>query len=191
MATLGGVGMWSVVVALPRCRRASALTARPHRCLTRMTMVGFGLGRHPDGATEAIATGSVCRWRVRRSRWRQATCWPSLAPTLVLYALAQGLLIGFLGSSATFGPLLADISHWFEKRRGLAVANRRLRQLPGRHDLGRRSAGTDRNRRLAPDALHHRRRVPADDAAAHAGLAAPSPAHNGVDGGNARRAAAA
>ncbi len=45
-----------------------------------------------------------------------------MAPTLFMYALAQGLLIGFLGSSATFGPLLADISHWFEKRRGLAVA---------------------------------------------------------------------
>jgi predicted MFS family arabinose efflux permease len=32
------------------------------------------------------------------------------------------VLIGALGGSATFGPLLADISHWFEKRRGLAVA---------------------------------------------------------------------
>jgi len=37
------------------------------------------------------------------------------------FALAQGLLIGFLGSSATFGPLLADISHWFVRRRGIAV----------------------------------------------------------------------
>jgi MFS family permease len=46
----------------------------------------------------------------------------SIAPSLFLYALAQGLLIGMLGSSATFGPLLADISHWFERRRGLAVA---------------------------------------------------------------------
>jgi predicted MFS family arabinose efflux permease len=45
-----------------------------------------------------------------------------MAPSLFLYALAQGLLIGMLGSSATFGPLLADISHWFERRRGLAVA---------------------------------------------------------------------
>jgi len=31
------------------------------------------------------------------------------------------LLIGF-GSSVTFAPLIADISHWFDRRRGIAVA---------------------------------------------------------------------
>jgi MFS family permease len=31
------------------------------------------------------------------------------------------LLIGF-GSAATFGPLMTDISHWFLRRRGIAVA---------------------------------------------------------------------
>lgn len=36
-------------------------------------------------------------------------------------ALAHGLLIG-VGCSATFGPLMADISHWFLRRRGIAVA---------------------------------------------------------------------
>jgi MFS family permease len=36
------------------------------------------------------------------------------------FALAQGLL-GF-GSAATFGPLMTDTSHWFLRRRGIAVA---------------------------------------------------------------------
>jgi MFS family permease len=36
-------------------------------------------------------------------------------------AIAHGLLIG-IGCSATFGPLMADISHWFVRRRGIAVA---------------------------------------------------------------------
>jgi MFS family permease len=36
-------------------------------------------------------------------------------------ALAHGFLIGF-GCSATFGPLMADISHWFTRHRGIAVA---------------------------------------------------------------------
>jgi MFS family permease len=36
-------------------------------------------------------------------------------------ALAHGLLIG-IGCSATFGPLMADTSHWFWRRRGIAVA---------------------------------------------------------------------
>ena len=39
-----------------------------------------------------------------------------------MFALWHALFIGFLGSSASFGPLLADISHWFERRRGLAVS---------------------------------------------------------------------
>ena len=59
-----------------------------------------------------------------------------------MYALVQGVLIGFFGSSATFGPLIADISHWFERRRGIAVVDRRLRQLPRRHASGRRSCST-------------------------------------------------
>ena len=33
-----------------------------------------------------------------------------LAPSLPAFALAQGALIGF-GSAASFGPLIADISH--------------------------------------------------------------------------------
>jgi MFS family permease len=121
MATLGGVGMWSVVVALPAVQAEFGVDRAAASFPYTLTMVGFGLGgilmgRLTDrygvslplaGATLAMALGYVLA---------------SLAPTLFMYALAQGLLIGFLGSSATFGPLLADISHWFEKRRGLAVA---------------------------------------------------------------------
>jgi MFS family permease len=42
--------------------------------------------------------------------------------TLWQFLLAQALLIGMLGSSATFGPLVADVSLWFRRRRGIAVA---------------------------------------------------------------------
>ena len=38
-----------------------------------------------------------------------------------MFALVQGALIGF-GSAAMFMSLVADISHWFLKRRGLAMA---------------------------------------------------------------------
>jgi MFS family permease len=43
-----------------------------------------------------------------------------LSPNLWLVSLAHAL-IG-LGCSASFGPLMADISHWFVQRRGIAVA---------------------------------------------------------------------
>ena len=121
MSTLGSVGMWSVVVALPAVQADFGVARGAASLPYTMTMIGFGfggilMGRLTDrygvglpvaGATVALALGYTLA---------------ALAPTLLLYALAQGVLIGGLGSSATFGPLLADISHWFEKRRGLAVA---------------------------------------------------------------------
>ncbi len=121
VSTLGGVGMWSVVVALPAVQADFGVARGAASLPYTLTMVGFGLGgilmgrlsdRHGvalplAGATLALALGYVAA---------------AFAPTLWLYALAQGVLIGFLGSSAFFGPLLADVSHWFEKRRGLAVS---------------------------------------------------------------------
>jgi MFS family permease len=44
------------------------------------------------------------------------------AGSLLTFAAVHGLLIGFLGCSATFAPLVADTSHWFDRRRGIAVA---------------------------------------------------------------------
>src|SRR5437762_10534099 len=45
-----------------------------------------------------------------------------MAGSLWQFALAHGVLAGFLGCSATFAPLVADTSLWFTKRRGIAVA---------------------------------------------------------------------
>ena len=44
----------------------------------------------------------------------------SATTSLPMFAAAQ-MLVGF-SAAATFAPLIADISHWFEKRRGVAVA---------------------------------------------------------------------
>src|SRR4029078_243418 len=44
----------------------------------------------------------------------------SMTTSLVMFAAAQ-TLVGF-SAAATFAPLIADISHWFEKRRRVAVA---------------------------------------------------------------------
>jgi MFS family permease len=46
----------------------------------------------------------------------------SFATSLWQFIAAYGLLIGFIGSSAMFGPVIADVSHWFARRRGIAVA---------------------------------------------------------------------
>jgi len=44
-------------------------------------------------------------------------------------------VLGLLGISATFSPLMADTSLWWQKRRGIAVAICGERQLPRRRDL--------------------------------------------------------
>jgi len=46
----------------------------------------------------------------------------ALAGAYWQFVLAQALLIGMLGSSVTFGPLVADVSLWFRRQRGIAVA---------------------------------------------------------------------
>jgi len=121
LSTVGGVGMWSVVVALPTVQAEFGATRAGASFPYTLTMLGFGIGgifmgRLSDrygvrlpliGATCALALGYAIA---------------SMSSSLMMYAIAQGLLIGMLGSSASFGPLLADISHWFERRRGLAVS---------------------------------------------------------------------
>jgi MFS family permease len=45
----------------------------------------------------------------------------SFTTSMLQFSLVHGLLIG-VGTAATFGPLIADISHWFDRRRGVAVS---------------------------------------------------------------------
>lgn len=121
VAMIGGVGLWSVVVVLPRVEaefgsdRASA--ALPYA----FTMLGFALGgvmmgRMVDrlGVVRPLMAGAVMI--------AAGYILTAQAQALWQFALAHAVLIGFLGSSVTFGPLIADVSHWFERRRGIAVA---------------------------------------------------------------------
>src|SRR6185436_2106874 len=46
----------------------------------------------------------------------------ALAGNIWSFAIVHGVLLGLVGSSASFAPLVADTSLWFERRRGIAVA---------------------------------------------------------------------
>jgi len=119
IGTVGSVGMWSVVVVLPAVQAefgvARADASMPFTC----TMIGFGiggilLGKAADRFSIAItaALGAV----LLSAGYAAA----GVSPSLWVFTAASGV-IGF-GSAAGFAPLLADISHWFTKRRGIAVA---------------------------------------------------------------------
>ena len=120
MSTIGGVGMWSVVVALPAVQAEFGVARADASLPYTMTMIGFGIGgilmgRLTDrfGIMLPVIAGTLALSLGYAAAGSAASLWQ--------YALVQGLLIGF-GSSVTFAPLLADTSHWFDRRRGIAVA---------------------------------------------------------------------
>jgi MFS family permease len=120
LSTIGGVGMWSVVVALPTVQSDFGVARGAASFPYTLTMIGFGLasigmGRLADrfGIIVPVILGTV----LLAAGYAAAAA----AGTLGYYALAQGVLIG-AGSAATFAPLLAHTSLWFVRRRGIAVA---------------------------------------------------------------------
>ncbi len=121
LSTIGGVGMWSVVVALPAIQAEFGVARSDASLPYTLTMVGFGLGGIVMGRL-SDRFGIIVPVVVGAAALALGYVLASSAGSLWQYALAQGLLIGFLGSSATFGPLLADTSLWFNRRRGIAVA---------------------------------------------------------------------
>jgi MFS family permease len=119
LSTISGVGMWSVIVALPAVQMEFGVARGDASLAYTLTMMGFGaggiiLGRMTDrsGIVPPVLIGIACLIFGYFAAASASTLWP--------YALAHGV-IGF-GSSATFSPLLADTSHWFARRRGVAVS---------------------------------------------------------------------
>jgi MFS family permease len=121
LSTIGSSGMYSMVVALPPVQAEFAVARGDASLPYAMTMIGFGLGgilmgRLADrfGVVVPVVLGAVCLGA--------GFVAAGLAQSLWQFNLAHGLLIGFLGCSATFAPLIADTSLWFTRRRGIAVA---------------------------------------------------------------------
>lgn len=121
LMTLGGVGMYSVTVVLPRIQADFGVARGEASLPYTLTMVGFGLGgilmgRLSDrfGVMVPVLVGAVGLGLGFIAAGAATTLWQ--------FSLAQGLLIGLLGTSATFAPLVADTSRWFTHRRGIALA---------------------------------------------------------------------
>jgi len=118
---IGGAGMYTVVVVLPTLQQEFGIARADASFPYTMTMLGFAagglvMGRIVDrvGVLPPIILSAFAQLAGFTLAAHAQSAWQ--------FALAQGLLIGMLGCSATFAPLLADISHWFERRRGIAVA---------------------------------------------------------------------
>ncbi len=119
IATVANVGMWAVIVVMPAVETqfdaGRAEAAMPYT----LAMIGFALGNmwlgqlvDRLGVTSALIGAAI----LSAISYVLAT----LAPSIFILS-AVHLLLG-LGTAIGFGPLIADISHWFMRRRGIAVA---------------------------------------------------------------------
>lgn len=117
--TIGSVGMWSFVVALPAVQAEFGVDRADASLPYTLTMAGFAVGAVLMGRL-ADRFGLLAPLLAGALSLVTGYALSAIASTLVLFALAQ-ILVG-LGASASFAPLMADLSHWFVKRRGVAVA---------------------------------------------------------------------
>ena len=121
LVTLGNSGMYVVAVVLPAVQAEFGVGRGSAALPYTLMMVCLGLGglwtgklADKHGITPVLQVGAV------------AVCagfiWAGLSGSIWTFGLAHGLLLGMLGSSSTFAPLLADTALWWNKRRGIAVA---------------------------------------------------------------------
>jgi MFS family permease len=118
VGSIGSVGMWSVVVVLPVVQAEFGASRGAVSLAFTLMMFGFGLGGVATGKITdrfGIVTAMALSIGILGAAYVMA----GFSTTLWQF-VAVHFLIG-LGASATFGPLMAEASHWFERYRGLAV----------------------------------------------------------------------
>jgi MFS family permease len=113
------IGMWAAILVLPEIQADFGVSRGDASISFTLAMVGFAagnllLGRWVDryGIAPILAGSAVFL----------ALCYAlsAVAPNIYVFAGLQ-LPIGF-ATAAGFGPLIADISHWFKRFRGVAIA---------------------------------------------------------------------
>jgi MFS family permease len=119
IGSLGSVGMWSIVVALPTVQAEFGVARGTASLAYTLVMLGFGIGQVVTGKI-SDRYGIVIAIGVGIGLLGLGYVGAGLSPAIWQYILMH-FLIG-LSSAATFGPLMAEASHWFERYRGLAVA---------------------------------------------------------------------
>ncbi len=119
ISALGNVGMWAIVIIMPAVENEFNIDRNTVSLLYTVTMIGFGLGNFILGrlvdrhgifivltfSALTIGTGFYVI---------------TLTSSVIIFCALQ-FLVG-IGTAASFGPLIADVSHWFRRNRGIAVA---------------------------------------------------------------------
>jgi MFS family permease len=119
LSLVGNAGMWSIIVILPAVEAEFGVDRATATLPYTLTMAGFALGnwvigRWVDrfGAARVLATAAL----ILAVSFAGAAAAPNIATVSALQ-----FVVGF-ATAASFGPLIADVSQWFLRRRGIAVA---------------------------------------------------------------------
>ena len=119
IAVICSAGIWVMVLIMPAVQAEFGVSRGDVSLPYTLTMIGFAvgnlvIGRLVDavGATKAIIGASLVL--------SAGLALAAVSGSVWALSLLQ-MAIGF-GSAAGFGPLMADVSQWFLRRRGIAVA---------------------------------------------------------------------
>ena len=118
--TIASAGMWAVIVVLPYVQAEFGVDRASASVPYTATMIGFGIGNVGIGRL-VDRFGVMGPLIVAGVALGAGFGLAATAGTIWQLAAIQCALIG-IGASAGFGPLIANISHWFRRRRGIAVA---------------------------------------------------------------------
>jgi MFS family permease len=121
LMTVGASGMYAVPVVLPAVQAEFGVARADASTSYSLLMIGFGVGGFLMGRV-ADRFGVMMPLLIGAVGLGLGFALGAVAGDIWTFNLAHGLLVGLLGSSATFSPLLADTSLWWVKRRGIAVA---------------------------------------------------------------------
>lgn len=119
VAVIASAGMWAIIVIMPAVEAEFGTTRAEASLPYTLNMIGFALGNFMIG--RALDRFGVTVSLILAALGIVAGLGLAiLSNSILMLSLAQ-LIIG-LASAVGFGPLMADISHWFVRRRGIAVA---------------------------------------------------------------------
>jgi MFS family permease len=121
LMTIGSGAMYVIAVVLPAVQAEFGAARADASLPYTLMMVGFGLGGIALGRL-SDRVGVMWVVLIGAAGLGSGFVLAGMAPSLVTFALLHGVLLGAFGSAATFAPLVADTSLWFERRRGIAVA---------------------------------------------------------------------
>jgi MFS family permease len=121
LMTIGSSAMYVVAVVLPEVQAGFGAERADASLPYTLLMIGFGVGGIVMGRI-ADRFGVMAVVLLGACGLGAGFIAAGMSPSLQVFAVVHGVLLGALGSAATFAPLIADASLWFERRRGIAVA---------------------------------------------------------------------